>query len=277
MNVRRSFDSWGGFVDAAVAGGKPGDSSHSERDRYWDLGVGWDGAVRLAREGWPDGQAKVREVSGEVLRSVVGQVSGRRRVLDVAGHRCHIGRFLSGDPRCMVSIRRAARSARVVRLVATISASYCVKAEDFVRRGAAVAAVVDVLEASGVRCEVVVGVCVSRGGQGRHMTGVLVKPADQALDIDLLSFALAHPATLRRLWFGFVEGEPEPIREYFRFSSKAGSYGRPETYASEVQDSCAINVLGFESPVWKNDVAMAAWVREQVGAWVALDEAVGVA
>jgi hypothetical protein len=121
-----------------------------------------------------------------------------------------VGRFLSGEPECFgTEIADGGSISRpVVKIVANLAASGAVTPQSLFIRGAAIVAAIDILEALGRRVEAWVahGSARSKGSDSQsHETHVLVKRADQPLDVDRLAFAVAHPACLRRLCFSIME------------------------------------------------------------------------
>src|SRR4029077_4430749 len=99
------------------------------------------------------------------------------------------------------------------KIVVNVAVSGAVTAATIMTRGGAILSWVDGLESEGFRCEI----DVIESGLFRENTpkplGVLfsvkVKRADEPLDIDRVSFWLAHPAIQRRLMFGLYERSPE--------------------------------------------------------------------
>ena len=274
------FGSWGEFVDAAesradqsipVARGALAKSGKHD----WDFGVGFGGALKLARRGWSDGLVKVRELSAVLERSVDGHVQGRRLEYDVAGDWFDVGRVVAGDPECGVNVRRARVLGPVVRVVVTGGANGSTSGDDIYRRGACVVALVDVLEGQGIRCEVVLGFCNAPMGHGsrRSMHGVALKSSEDALDLDRLAFALCHPATLRRLSFAIREGLPTEWRRAFEFGVGGYGYGVSESYPAggNADDVVALPAIGRHDRVWGSDEKMLEWLKREAGRFVTID------
>jgi hypothetical protein len=161
--------------------------------------------------------------------------------------------------------------------VVTGGASGKIAAACFWRRGAAIVALCDVLENSGVRCEVVLGFensPLKRNENDISKHGITIKRAEDALDLDLMAFALCHPATLRRLSFAVREGLPRDWRRKFGFGIGVTGYGRTETYKPDNADADNDIVVGrlLNESVWSNDGQMVEWIKKQVAGFVDITE-----
>ena len=263
------YDDWPEFVAGAVAGADVKAHSHSNRAREsWDYGVGWLGAVSLAERGWPEGLAKVREIAASIDDSVVGQVKRSVLVYDVAGEAYDLGRLADGDPECALTFRRQMVTGRTARLVVSGSAACSVSSDEFYRRGSAVIALIDAFEYAGVRCEVVYGAQTTQSGNHTGY-GVVLKRPEDSLNMDIMAFALSHPACMRRLGFGLWESEDNAWRDKGGFGRHGhGGYGAPEAYRLPEDEGIEVGVPSFQGGAWRSDEAMLKWVQEQVGALV---------
>lgn len=210
------FETFEKFLEQALVVPKKQDSCSSRVDRgQYDDWAGtqtFEQAVELARRGWPEGAAKALELRAEVESAVRDLINARSTsyTFDVAGEFVDVGRFLSGEPECFGSESQdyGNNAKPVVKIVANLAASGAVSPQSLFVRGAAIVAAVDILEALGRRVEVWAskGSARVRGSDnGAYETHVLVKKADQPLDIDRLGFVIAHPASLRRLFFSLME------------------------------------------------------------------------
>ena len=213
----KTFETFESFIEQSLVVPSKQDSSSSRQDRLgsdpWHGTNTFEQAVALARRGWPEGAAAALELRAEVESAVRDLINARSTsyTFDVAGEFVDVGRFLSGEPECFGSESQDyGNTVRpVVKIVANLAASGSVSTKSLYVRGAAIVAAIDILESLGRRVEVWIahGSTKSRrGGQSNvHETHVLVKKADQPLDVDRLAFAVAHPSTLRRLCFSIME------------------------------------------------------------------------
>jgi hypothetical protein len=211
----QTFETFEKFIEQSLVVPKEQDSSSSrvprDGDKPWHGTNTFEQAVEIARKGWPEGAAKALELRAAVESSVRDLINARSTsyTFDVAGEFVDVGRFLSGEPECFGSESQECgnQNRPVVKIVANLAASGAVSPQSLFVRGAAIVAAIDVLEALGRRVEVWIahGSTKRRGADPVHESHVLAKQADQPLDIDRLSFAIAHPACLRRLCFSIME------------------------------------------------------------------------
>lgn len=174
-------------------------SSHERRSEQWDLNAGWDGALRLAREGWSEGARRVEFEAAQVT-----QIGDRPHIaFDVAGEFPDVARFCAGEPLHMVRHKRDRKP--VVHLLVNVCCSASISAKSFAAYGGAVAALVDQLENSDHRVELDVVAANAHSGRGRSLCGWKVKQASDPVDMAAIAFSIAHPAAFRRLVFAMWE------------------------------------------------------------------------
>lgn len=170
-------------------------------------------AIALAETGWREGADKILSLLSEIAPAVRNTIAAtvKQTSFDVSGNWVDVGRFLSGEPECFgVEIECGDNCReRVVRVVVNLASSGAIDPEAFFARGAAVVAAIDVLEASGVRCEL--WACrASQRNRSPHRGRVVeihacLKRAEEPLDIDRVAFVLSHIACYRRLFWSVGE------------------------------------------------------------------------
>lgn len=185
-------------------------SSREYHESSWDLGAGWQGALKLAQDGWPEGMRMVEAAAAEILPNA--RTSTLR--YDVAGEFPDVARFAAGDPFNMISHRRQKDNHPVVHLIVNVCCSGSISAKQFAAYGGAVTALVDQIENTKRRVELDVVAINSHQGKGRSRMGWKVKRASDGLDIGAIAFSLAHPAAFRRLIFGMWERTPRSFEDY---------------------------------------------------------------
>lgn len=176
----------------------------------WDLNAGWKGALKLARDGWPEGMREVEAAAAEVLPNA--RTSTLR--YDVAGEFPDVARFVAGDPFNMISHRRQKDNHPVVHLIVNVCCSSSISARQFTAYSGAVTALVYQIENTKRRVELDVVAINSHEGKGRSRMGWKVKRASDGLDIAAVAFSLAHPAAFRRLIFGMWERTPRSFESF---------------------------------------------------------------
>lgn len=174
----------------------------------WDLGVGYEGAWRLADEGWSQGAADLQTAVNAIEPD---QVLPELK-WDFGGERVDVPRYLGGSPDCMVRKGANHRQRRVVHLVVNGTVSASVSAKTIAAYGAALTAVVDTIENSGRRVEIDIVYAISNLGQydgdKRCIVGWKVKEAGDHCDMAAIAFSIAHPAAFRRIGFALMERLP---------------------------------------------------------------------
>jgi hypothetical protein len=207
VHTEQVFETFESFIEAACK--PPLESEHSGHfvgRRDWYGTETFEQAVGLARTGWKEGAEKAAALRASIAGAVNDLIAAKSTsyAYDVAGQWVDVGLHLSGEPECFgVEVEDSAVNSRpVVKLVFNAAASGSVDAGDLIARGVAAVAAIDILESTGRRVEVwLVKGGVRRRGVGTNAIRVLLKKADQPVDVDRIAFALACPACLRRLLF----------------------------------------------------------------------------
>lgn len=170
-----------------------------------DHGENWYGtksmeeALQIGREGWREGRELVEKVRGYIQ----AQFPLRKEPIKyaVAGSTPNVPRAISGNPLNMRAYDAARSKKRpIITLLASMSASCMVSKDTISNRAAAVAALIDRIEAAGFTCEVISTAMVENGNFSAA-TSIVVKKAGQPMDIGRLAFGLGHVSMFRRLCF----------------------------------------------------------------------------
>lgn len=264
---KRTFESFGdllamGKMPKDVTGGDLYETRSSEsraNEERWDFGVGLDGARKLAETGWREGAKKVDELSETISRRIqtaMAPVLGYSYGVD-GGAWVDVGRYCSGEPEHFAQFG-GARARRPYEILTNITASCGIRSENIRRRGAAVLALIKILEARGWSCGITL--CVSLSG-GYELT-CPVKHPGAVLDIDQLAFQATHPAMFRRLVFAVQEREPDAIRRKFGFNSEGyGSITEAEAETIRKYD-LHMPVIGYSE--FDSDQFVHDWVCKRV-------------
>lgn len=198
-------------------------ASKAARSKSWDLGVGYDGAVRLARDGWEDGIQRMSALIETVPSETIFVKS-----YDVAGAVPDVPRFLGGDPRNMINRGKEQKPKPTMSIAFNMSARADVSAQAIWNFGAGLVAIIDRLESRKVRCEVSAiwrTENLGRAGAVASICTTLKRP-EEALDLHQMAFGVAHPAMLRRINFAAIERSRADI--------ECPGYGMPNSRLSEV-------------------------------------------
>lgn len=190
-------------------------------DKSWTLGVDWQNALRMAREGWEEGIRKLHALAATVPNNTV-----TTREMSVAGEYPDVPRYLAGDPYNMVKRGKQRVPKPTMTIVSSIGANCNVTGQQIANFGAAVVALVDRLESRGVRCEII-GCWRSTGmrDSSTFCFSWTVKRPEDHLDLSAVAFGLGHPAMLRRLGFAVMERSPK-VAEVRHYGSSSGVIGK---------------------------------------------------
>jgi len=201
----------------------------------WDEGSDWNGtrtmreAIELATNGWIEGAHKAHE-----LREGINAKAPKARMLrrhGMAGATPNVARMLAGNPEHMRILElRAASRTPVLSLVIDIANSSMIDGEEMLAHSAAAAALVDMLEDRGYRCELFAGWRAQEAGN-RIVTEIMVrvKMAERSANLGVVAYALGHPAMLRRHGFAVVSAAPEcaPLGSYLGYPLELSTAGLP--------------------------------------------------
>lgn len=186
------------YVDAGQYGSFRGE---------WTGVSSFDEVLTLARDGW------LSEAPGAIAMAETAIATVTQEydlptidiVHDVAGAVVDMGRYMTGDPECMMEFPpiESPNVGNVVTVCASIGARGGVSTAAIKRRGYATVALALTLDRMGFATELWVdSSCNISGGIGRSRT--LLKGANDSLDVARIMFAYAHP--------GFFRGAVLPAR-----------------------------------------------------------------
>ena len=266
-----NFATWTAFVDAAENGETDMTDVRSSRtsnahQTEWTLTKNIAAAAKLAREGWAEGAAQIK-TSLETLHAAIPSKRFSREIgMAVTGPgTLDLGRYFEGHPEAwMVWQDRedttASSKGPVVTIAFNITASGGVGTSEMIQKGSTIAALVDLLERSGRRVELIL-TCGTNPNKGHAIRiTVRVKEAGDVLDIDRVAYALGHPSTLRRLGFSVWELAPANARKACNIREGAG-YGRCEDW--DIPDALMIRSSDSSS---RNEAGRLAFLRQTLEA-----------
>lgn len=273
-NNRRHFDSWSEWLEAAQA-----PSDMSESDRHSKTGnmtftgtETWEDAIQLAQNGWHDMSPNAEEFSDQVSETVITDRMATTFTPEyaVAGAVVDIGRYLTGEPECMINAEpfTISRAGRAVRLAIPVGVNSSIRTETIIRKGAAVMALANLLARANHPLEIWVGSSAGAtdGSKTRLTYMTKVQGADESMDAGRLMFAIAHPSQHRRLALAVRETENSRIRQQF---SIGGGYGSTPRWLSEsdfpegafVGTSLILPPIEDDPIDWNNDQSIIDWIE----------------
>ncbi len=202
---------------------------HRKPNECWGNGQSVDGtedftgsasfeeAQQLAISGWAEG----RDAMGADVEFAKAKQATFKRLdweYSRAGQRVCVPSYVAGAPMHMMLLDdEDATPLPIVRIFCDIGARFDTSAEAMTRKGAAVVALIDQIERSGQRVELIATQITDTHGQyeEQHIY-ITVKESFEPLDLDRVSFAVAHPSMLRRVCFRIME---------FTFENRVSGYG----------------------------------------------------
>lgn len=219
----------------------------------------FDAARDAMVRGWEDGR---RRVEAAMVGAVAGVAALRIPAfrLDVAGSRPNVPVAVAGDPRCMYRRRpEVALSRPVVEVIAHMGATWHVEPQHLARRGAAILAWLDALEASGWNTALsLVWYSVANTKRASLDYRVALKPPGERFDLDRLSYGLVCPDMLRRTAFAVLEGAPDLQ------GPMSGNYGIPTDLPKEEREGKVYFGPVMSSAPWATDASAVENVRAAI-------------
>jgi len=226
QQIIRDFANVTDYLAYLAAGTPKARSSHEDtgREGFFKTKTYAD-AEALVTTGWAEGAAKVaarREGFGAFLAAAKSAKS-RRFGYDVVGDYIDVGRYMTGEPETFGTEFEDGESnnGRIVSIRLNSCVSGSVSADSIIARGVTTLVAVDLLEACGIRCEVILAQAAERPAVDHN---IVVKSPGEQVDVDRLAFWLAHPSAFRR--FGFRAFSIEGASVYNCGVGKMSDYGQ---------------------------------------------------
>lgn len=196
-SVKAMCAAWGDATRARMP------STGYEAKHSWDLKLGYDGALAMARTGrWQKGLDLMAE-GRRAVRTEERMQGEAARVLSVFGTSPCIPAAMGGSPAHMWRMTEAARQTAqrpIVRIGVHYGMPASVNAEHASKVGVAILQVIDAVERSGARVQLTAYEDSSLGINVR----VGIKASDAPMSMAALS-VMVNPATSRRLKFTILE------------------------------------------------------------------------
>jgi hypothetical protein len=221
-------------------------SHNNASSESWDLNTSFSEASDLALVGW---QEKAEELWRYVKALAPKTDTGIAERFDVSGGAVDVGRFLSGEPECMLTQTVTPLSA--VKIMVNISASAGIDARLLFNRGIALAAIIHSLQSSGRSVSLSVGESVQSSSytQDIHNTVIELQRFGEYINPGRLAFWVAHPAALRRCIFRYNEQQDGEILRRMGFYDDGGGYGQPRDFDPSIvpQEAVALPHLEYSN------------------------------
>lgn len=184
-----------GFREKSIIGSYEFTQTHS-----------YEEAEQLLMYGAADIQKRIEAAGVSRIRAQISKTQPQRKIFaNVVGAAAHVPNYIAGLPCAMIDARKKRVPAKVLTLAWNCSASGEVSGERIIKASAAFLGAVLILEASGIRCNVVLCEMSRAHGGKKEAFAVLIKDSRQHLDTLKCAYTMAHPSMLRRHLFRFTE------------------------------------------------------------------------
>ncbi len=257
MTNIHTYHTWHEFVRASESPDRLNDQPCSSREQGRDS---WHGtgtfqeAADLANRGWPDGLRRIKNTITIIERFMAQRQPRRELEYDIRGPGIiDFDRYIQGRPDSWVVWEdvddQAGVSTQIVPIIYNVATSSGVSIDTMFYRGAAVVALIDILEHNNIRCDVTLTSRVNHRHED-YLFRVHIKKAGDVLDLDRMAYALCHGAVLRRLMFSLFEEH---------ITNLESSYGQPTTW----HEDGAINLDGASLYI-NEEEDMVPWLIKQL-------------
>ncbi len=261
-------DSWGEWLERAKNAPTTCTNRTSRKtDRYqldWTGTANFAQALTLARDGWKDGEQHVNRMSMPLFDMVSTMIERPYIIMDTEGQDIDIAAYLDGEPECWQRTETRVSEGsgrRIFQLVYCGTVSAGIDTNVIIARGAALVALVQLLEYAGHGVEAILAFSVSNSN-AKSEQYVTIKSADQPVDTARLAFAFAHPSSFRRIAFSVQETLDETQRRMFGFGNY-GMYGFPPFEALS-QGDIYIGGASLYDAQWQTPESAQAWIIGQL-------------
>jgi len=239
-------DSWDEFLSDlktnAILPAWESDAGSLSGSESFSQSKSWEHSLDMAERGWHEGR--------EALHAAMFKtVTDRMPEFDLApaGFMPCIPAYAIGIPEDMFCPSEFAQEVPkpIVRIVVNITASGCVEAEHLANRGAAIVQLIDRIQLAGQRVELVAVFGSDHRSKGQKtLCTITVKRPEEPVDLDRISYAIAHPAMLRRSLFRVMEFTvPHRVSGYGVPMDSSEFYGERDIYIKSMMSDSS----GFES------------------------------
>lgn len=213
----------------------------------WSGAKDWQEALDYAIKGHPVGRTKIQAA----LPKVASEPEPLWDVAPVGAFAC-IPAHAAGVPEDMFIQTEDAPpvSSPIVRIAVNMSASASVDPQDIVNRGVAIVSLIDRIQASGRRVELI-AIKHGRLRNDQFVWSVTVKRPEEPVDMDRIGLVFATPIMLRRFFFRVMEFTvPHPV----------DGYGASTHYPEECRD-CDLSIPNIKGGEYRTQESANAMVQ----------------
>jgi len=176
-------------------------------------------AQNLLLHGW-DFEAK--RLTAELKKMPVTQVDKKVSKFDVVGYQASVPRALMGLPTSMINQKKVSVPPKILNIYTNGCYSCSISADEIERKNIELVKKIINYEAEGYAVNLYLQIATETSGETIMMV-VRLKASTERLSIAKLAFPLIHPSMLRRIYFNFIEKQPELTKSGF-----SHNYGFPD-------------------------------------------------
>lgn len=180
-------------------------ANESQSDNFdFSLTKDWEEAIELYQYGYLD---ILEEVKSKLKKEMKVQkaVKNRKVTTAVQGFVPHVPNALLGLPNSMINIKQEPKKVKAISIIYAITANAGTEAEDFIKSGISLLALINNLELQGIRVNLKIMFNNAYIEDEAVFGTVNVKGYREHLDIQKLCFPIAHPSMFRRIGFKWLE------------------------------------------------------------------------
>lgn len=188
--------------------------------------MSFEQATELMKDGWQE-MAQKLTTRLNVLQKQIKPMQRSINTLSVAGYQPVVPLYLAGVPTDMVSKKMVTMKSKVINITKCITYSAYVTPDEIIEESIKALQAVKKIEAQGYRVNLAIALGTETHDT-RLVAKVKIKNANERLNNSKVAFPMVHPSMLRRLFFRYIETNPNTT------SSFAIGYGCPTSY----EDMC---------------------------------------
>lgn len=217
--------------------------------------------IDLALNGWKGGIKQVELFSSLLDNEIKGSLRIDEYYYNVSGQDFDLDRVLIGEPEAWLNSEQVevkAPATHTVRLVINGATHALVSSTKMIARGACLVALVQLLERGRKRVEIELIFNVSSYPKKSRIV-VPLKSAGEDLDLNKVTFALAHPDCCRRLQFAVWDAKDKRISGW--------GYGEPKDLNSEEIEQEEIGIYigqGYDECNFLDFEASKKWILAEL-------------
>lgn len=162
-------------------------------------------AYELLKYGWNE---PIERINKALIKGKIGNKKTIKSEYSVAGYQASVPRYLQGIPTAMVNSKMVTKKQPIITLSKSISYNCGVNKNQIIEESIKALQIVNMIEASGTRVNLNI-IFPCKEDKEKVFVRLKIKSANERMNISKLTFPMAHPSMLRRLFLRYLETEPE--------------------------------------------------------------------